>query len=59
MSQGRSTCSTRVSSSVLAVTNVRFVSPYRLMVGPVSLTTKPVPFRKTQARHERYPRDAE
>jgi hypothetical protein len=34
------------------VTNARFTSLHRLMVGPDSLTTTPVPFRKTRARHE-------
>jgi hypothetical protein len=35
------------------VTNALFASLHRLMVGPVSLTTTPVPFRKKRARHER------
>jgi hypothetical protein len=29
------------------------------MVGPVSLTTTPVPFRRKRARHERHPHSTE
>jgi hypothetical protein len=36
------------------VTNAPFASLHRLIVGPVSLTTTPVPFRKKRARHERH-----
>ena len=36
-----------------AVTNARFSSLHGLTVGPVSLSTTPVPLRKPRARHER------
>jgi len=38
-----------------AVTDAPFAPLHGLPVGPVSLSTTPVPLRKTRARHERHP----
>jgi len=58
---GRNSIANHQSKTVLveddsqnAVTNARFTPLHRLMVGPVSFTTTPVPFRKTRARHDRH-----
>ena len=45
-------------STYLAVTNARFVTLHRLAVGPVPLSTPPVPLLKPCARHERHSRCA-
>jgi hypothetical protein len=37
-----------------AVSNARFATLHGLAVGPVSLSTTPVPLRKPRARHERH-----
>ena len=46
------------ASPVYAVTNARFAPLHRLSVGPVPLTTPPVPLLKPCARHERHSRCA-
>lgn len=40
------------------MTNAHFASLHGLPVGPVSLSTTPVPLRKVRARHERHCRRA-
>ncbi len=40
------------SPGYATVTNTRLASLHGLTVGPVSLSTTPVPFRKPRARHE-------
>ena len=46
-------CRKRTVAQKFAVTNARFASLHGLPVGPFSLSTPPVPLRKSRARHER------
>ncbi len=50
----RSPTSNRTKLVETAVTNARFASFHGLLAGPVSLSTMPVPLRKTRPRHERH-----